>query len=365
MHYTENELLEEIKKRTGVDLKDDSQFTEFIFGQVEDEALDFREKSSFNQNKLLAMVREVNKRKGLFLSPEIPQSKKFPSPKEKEIDTKWLIHNRLLSKELEPLACFYRERYLGLSEPLKDEEVGKWLYEAMLEEKKTKPMQEGLLLSPPGKYSGGDFWGGEVWDFLKKEEKAQGIIIPPDIWCDLVTVINFYIPGKGWSSKIPDEHGKLGSLKEQAQHLIGLTGWDESEAMVFILTGKTPNWPGWRGSIKNYGSFIGYPFRLVLEIDPRLSPSEVAKAYQKMSQRDLLEPFSRRKFKKSTLNLIEFVLNSPNITWEERRKQWNKIFLNWRINDTRIMKNTYIRAKRILLKGGTSKENIKKKGDKT
>jgi len=119
--------------------------------------------------------------------------------------------------------------------------------------------------------------------------------------------------GSGRQSLI---HGEaLVRLKELAEELAEEYGWFESDAVTFVLTGRTPS----------YGIairlFEGSRQRVAIAIDPMVPRSEVARIYEELRRE--LKVSGARKVDTKTAALAVFLASRRHLSWTSIREAWN------------------------------------------
>ena len=134
--------------------------------------------------------------------------------------------------------------------------------------------------------------------------------------------------------------GALDTLKHYAQELMRDFGWREEHAVRFIITGYAPNAAKLSGSV-NVGRLYGAHARVVMDIDPRTSPAEVARLYNRWRKALTLMrgagayPDRDRKMEEHTLALAVFVEEHwrPTGSWCKLRASWNGSHPTWSFPD--------------------------------
>ena len=134
--------------------------------------------------------------------------------------------------------------------------------------------------------------------------------------------------------------GALDALKQCACQLARDWGWSEEQAVCFILTGFAEDVPKLRGAV-HAGGLYGAHARVVLDIDPRTSPAEVASHYAKWRETltvvggDHAHPNRDRQMKEATLALAVFVEEhwQPQGSWRDLLASWNESYPAWRFPD--------------------------------
>jgi hypothetical protein len=132
----------------------------------------------------------------------------------------------------------------------------------------------------------------------------------------------------GWTPIKPD--GILGRLKSVAVWLsASFPAWGEQWATTFILTGCVP--PINRGHVSTFESGNLPPTgRIQLNVDPRLSPREVAELFAEARKRMLGESFRDKSISDKHLELAVFAAehcrgSEVDASWDSLRLTWNEI----------------------------------------
>lgn len=201
----------------------------------------------------------------------------------------------------------------------------------------------------------------EVDAWIKQQAEADGpptryldgVPIPPgtamvrydaDFWPDPPIVIDeasplrgygnrgtrlaYAVPGERWQRLQPTASGGiLERLRQLSDDLSHRYRWQKAQATLFVLTGATPvvsplsTTFQYRGPVEAAG-------RIVLTVDPALTPREVAEAYRRV-RKDLLET-ATRPISDKHLELAVFGSDrAQEETWAERMRVWNKKHPQW------------------------------------
>lgn len=104
----------------------------------------------------------------------------------------------------------------------------------------------------------------------------------------------------------------------------GLVGWNEAEAVEFVLTENIPAVP--LGRIEYVPAVVPAASHIAMSISPRLAPREVAALYAQMRERVLGghdKPFADK-----PLALAVFAERTrlKGKGWVELREQWNEMY---------------------------------------
>lgn len=131
--------------------------------------------------------------------------------------------------------------------------------------------------------------------------------------------------------------GALDDLKWCASQLAHDYGWREEHAVRFIITGYAPIAPKLSGGV-HVGGLYGAHARVVMDIDPRTSPTEVARLYDCWRKTLALihggraYPGRDRQMEEKTLALAVFTEEhwQPGGKWCDLRASWNEGHPTWR-----------------------------------
>ncbi len=137
------------------------------------------------------------------------------------------------------------------------------------------------------------------------------------------------------SIRIPP-NGIISRLKKTATRLaFQLPCWEEAWAVMFILTGEQPPIPQARAFVQECWPFRALD-RIVLILDPRLSPREVAEMYSPVRKEFTRGYFQRDKpISDKHLEIAVFAAKKRNsnnrdaVTWERLRDEWNDEHKEW------------------------------------
>jgi len=123
--------------------------------------------------------------------------------------------------------------------------------------------------------------------------------------------------------------GTLGEIAKVAQGLSDTYRWQRWEATRWLLCGGRPPQPvlvWWRPLIRKIGRDDSTT-RLEMVVDPTLSPSEVAAAYERarkrMFPRHRLRPLSAKSLERARFYLERLKVDDSGEQWEHWRKEWN------------------------------------------
>ena len=139
-----------------------------------------------------------------------------------------------------------------------------------------------------------------------------------------VELLSYTSPDDQWVRKIPVKHGgTLDKLRVVSKALARRYTWSEALATVFVLTGKSPLLSSLRGGIRMvFNQHISS--RISMEIDPTLTPDEVAERYKKL--RSSFIGVRYRSMSEKHLRLAEFYggQKPEGTTWIALMDKWNR-----------------------------------------
>ena len=130
------------------------------------------------------------------------------------------------------------------------------------------------------------------------------------------------LPSRIQRSKIVSSGGALDELRIISRDLSRKFPWDEAQGTLFVLT----DWIPWVEAIRaetKLDLFVPVAARIVLTIDPMLSPKQVADAYQKVRQ-DEMGVERHRNLEAKHLHLAMFSVQRPGAeTLKDSMQRWN------------------------------------------
>ena len=145
-------------------------------------------------------------------------------------------------------------------------------------------------------------------------------------------LLDYGLPDNAWVRRVPVAHGGiLARLHHLSTTLAQRYYWQPAQATVFVLTGLPPvlrtidaTWGDTSVFEIEMGNVTALN-RLVLTIDPTLSPKEVHNAFQAIRQRVLGAKW--RDLNEDQLKLARFILHRPQEEpWRQRMAAWNTEF---------------------------------------
>ena len=138
-----------------------------------------------------------------------------------------------------------------------------------------------------------------------------------------IELLSYAAPDDQWVRRISVRHGgTLYELRMLGRSLARRFTWQEAQATTFILTGISPLLSSLRGGIR---MALSRPIssRISMDIDPTLTPEEVAEQYKKL--RASLIGARYRSMSEKHLRLAEFYggHKPEGMTWAALMNKWN------------------------------------------
>lgn len=201
----------------------------------------------------------------------------------------------------------------------------------------------------------------EVVEWVERQEKEE----VPIRWASLAveessTYPDGTIRGRpvGWSARVlkyagPDDEwvrlastgrGALERLRKLSESLAKFYAWTEAQAVVFVLTDVLP----WIAPVRvtspamkiRYEQACPWAQRITLDVDPSVSPSELARVYQSVRNKN----GRRRRLSQKHARLAIFKTDHPNLSWSELLRRWNKEEKRWKYNHLSNFRRDALRA---------------------
>jgi sulfotransferase family protein len=136
-----------------------------------------------------------------------------------------------------------------------------------------------------------------------------------------------YLGSHGVPLRRPTTQGEaLERLRRLGAELVERYGWEPYQATTFVLTDLVPVVEPIRSRISG-GRPLHPPTRLVLDVDPSVSPAELAKRYKTLRRQ--LFPGRVPHIEDRRLRLAVFVANRPAAGWDELLAAWNDDHPSW------------------------------------
>ena len=135
----------------------------------------------------------------------------------------------------------------------------------------------------------------------------------------------------------------LERLRQISDRLSRRYRWQEAQATIFVLTGRTPLVPPAEAKIEREA--------IVLTVDPSLTPRQVADRYRQF-RKDILGGGRIKALSLKHLRLAAFDADRPSQeTWKKKMDAWNRSAPEeeWRYKNDGRFKRDCLQAKRRLL----------------
>jgi hypothetical protein len=164
-------------------------------------------------------------------------------------------------------------------------------------------------------------------------------------------VLEYKRPESNWVQRIPTgRDGALRELVKISESLASEFGWQKAQATMFVLTGDVPGMSPVAVEVRSppigglkYGAWRS---RIVITVDPILSPEEVAAIYKK-SRAKLLKP-RYRSLSERHMTLAGFAAAFEGVTPELMRK-WNSKYPKWQYSKYSVFsKRVRVATERLL-----------------
>lgn len=166
---------------------------------------------------------------------------------------------------------------------------------------------------------------------------------------------NFLFHFLKYSTPDAEEHKEiptsLGGTLERLRWLSGKLaeeyGWTEAEATVFVLAGAIPEIIPMTFTFQS--KRLAALSRIVLTVDPTLSPKEVAEFYRRIRQHVL--PGRHRELSEKHMQLALFAANRSEETWSDKMAEWNRTHAaEWKYEEVANFSHDCLQARRRLLR---------------
>jgi hypothetical protein len=158
-------------------------------------------------------------------------------------------------------------------------------------------------------------------------------------------VLDYGIPSADGVHKISTAvGGVLEQLRALSEHLALQYPWQRYQASLFVLTDQAPLVPEVSPSVSAERGG-----RITLDIDPALTPRQVADAYRRF-RRQVLGGKRLKALSPKHLRLAVFMAERPEAEpWGERMEAWNRTFPDWKYEqESNFRRDTGVARKRLL-----------------
>ena len=173
-------------------------------------------------------------------------------------------------------------------------------------------------------------------------------------------LLHYGVPNSEWTRCYPIRRGgALEGLRELSRDLTKRYDWQEAIATLFVLTGRTP-----LISPLSYGVCPNSsPFKrrvITMEIDPLLSPMEIARQYSKI-RRSIMPNARARDLSEKHIKLAAFfVAEARDDSWDQRFRVWNNAHPKWKYRHQSNFRRDCLRACRRISSPAYSVPNMAK-----
>jgi hypothetical protein len=153
----------------------------------------------------------------------------------------------------------------------------------------------------------------------------------------------WWVEGGKWHSCFVGMEGVLARLWWLSREVARQINCSEAQATDFILTGRVPIISPLRWGVHRTFTQVYAYARIVLEINPEVSPAEVAQFYRE-ARKSVLQGERSKPLSQRVAALVEFVLGHDGGTWREKMEAWNREYPQWRYTSEKNMARDYHRA---------------------
>lgn len=156
----------------------------------------------------------------------------------------------------------------------------------------------------------------------------------------------------GWTDSVPTTFGgTLECLRQLSERLAESHKWTTAQATLFVLTDQTPFISPIVSTIVRKSTPLFS--RIVLEIDPTLSPKEVTEEYRRLRKEFVATRYRNLSKKHRQLALFR-EQHSKRETWALMMAEWNKTQPpEWKYENSRNFAHDCLQARRRLLRSET------------
>ena len=163
---------------------------------------------------------------------------------------------------------------------------------------------------------------------LEGEQVSDGPITGrPTGWS--ARVLSYAGPGDEWVRLATTGKGVLERLRRLSVSLADFYAWTEAQAVIFTLTDVLP----WIAPIRakepamkvRHNRACPWAQRITLDIDPSVTPAEVAEAYKEIRNRQ----GRRRRISEKHAQLAIHKTDNPSLSWSELMALWNRVHPEW------------------------------------
>ncbi len=142
-------------------------------------------------------------------------------------------------------------------------------------------------------------------------------------------------------------NGTLEALRQLSERLAREYAWTAADATLFVLTNTAPEIRPLTSASQSRQ--LPALSRIVLTIDPALSPQEVAEHYRQIRQE--IMPARHRDLSEKHLQLAAFSGTHPRLgTWQQKMVKWNSDHRDWAYKEASNFAHDCLQARRRVLR---------------
>ena len=142
-------------------------------------------------------------------------------------------------------------------------------------------------------------------------------------------------------------NGTLEALRQLSERLAKEYAWTAADATLFVLTNTAPEIRPLTSASQSRQ--LPALSRIVLTIDPALSPQEVAEHYRQLRQE--IMPARHRDLSEKHLQLAAFSGTHPRLgTWQQKMVEWNSNHPDWKYKEASNFAHDCLQARRRVLR---------------
>jgi len=142
-------------------------------------------------------------------------------------------------------------------------------------------------------------------------------------------------------------NGTLEALRQLSERLAKEYAWTAADATLFVLTNHPPEIRPLTST--SQPKQLPALSRIVLTIDPALSPQEVAEHYRQLRQE--IMPARHRDLSEKHLQLAAFSGTHPRLgTWQQKMVEWNSNHPDWKYKEASNFAHDCLQARRRVLR---------------
>jgi len=182
---------------------------------------------------------------------------------------------------------------------------------------------------------------------IPQSPRPLGIDVPLSE-CLTFRFLFYRVPDSEDIKEIPTAiNGTLEALRQLSERLAKEYAWTEADATLFVLTNHPPEVRPLTSTSQSRQ--LPALSRIVLTIDPALSPQEVAEHYRQIRQE--IMPSRHRDLSEKHLQLAAFSGTQQRLgTWQQKMVKWNSIHPDWAYKEASNFAHDCLQARRRVLR---------------